>query len=105
MYVSNKRAKQTQRRILKGFNISTVDIAIREAFANDGSKKSGDFFKTIAQAISQKSGKKPMHPSEIKGNEYVDPIGSTRRFQEVKLAINVYYLEILPLGGDMNLFV
>ena len=83
VYVSNKRAKQTQRRILKGFNISTVDIAIREAFANDG-KKSGDFFKTIAQAISNKGAKKLMHPSEIKGNEICDPIGSTRRFQ-VKL--------------------
>ena len=28
VYVSNKRAKQTQRRILKGFNINTVETAI-----------------------------------------------------------------------------
>ena len=55
VYVTNKRAKQTQRRILKGFNINTVDVAIREAFAKNG-ETSGkvDFFKTIAKAITSK---------------------------------------------------
>ena len=53
VYVTNKRAKQTQRRILKGFNINTVDGAIREAFAKNGNP-SKDFFKTIAKAISSK---------------------------------------------------
>ena len=53
VYVSNKRAKQTQRRILKGFNINTVDGALREAFATDGAKTK-DFFKVVAKAISSK---------------------------------------------------
>ena len=55
VYVSNKRAKQTQRRILKGFNINTVDTAIREAFANakDNENKK-DFFKVVANAIGNK---------------------------------------------------
>ncbi len=54
VYVSNKRAKQTQRRILKGFNINTVDTALREAFAKDGGAKPKDFFKVVAKAISSK---------------------------------------------------
>ena len=54
VYVTNKRAKQTQRRILKGFNINTVDGAIREAFASKNGNPSKDFFKTIAKAISSK---------------------------------------------------
>lgn len=53
VYVSNKRAKQTQRRILKGFNINTVDTAIREAFAQDDAKNK-DFFKVVAKAITNK---------------------------------------------------
>ena len=53
VYVSNKRAKQTQRRILKGFNINTVETAIRESLANEkGAKK--DFFKVVAKAIGNK---------------------------------------------------
>lgn len=56
VYVSNKRAKQTQRRILKGFNINTVESALAEAFTNaknDG-EKSKDFFKVVAKAIGNK---------------------------------------------------
>jgi hypothetical protein len=53
VYVTNKRAKQTQRRILKGFNINTVDNAIKEAFANPKSDKK-DFFKVVAKAIGNK---------------------------------------------------
>ena len=33
IFISNKRAKLTERRILKGFNISTVDNVLQEAFA------------------------------------------------------------------------
>ena len=54
--MSNKRAKQTQRRILKGFNINTVESALEEAFTNaknDG-EKSKDFFKVVAKAIGNK---------------------------------------------------
>ena len=59
-YISNKRAKQTQRRILKGFNINTVDNAIREAFESEG--KSKDFFKVVANAISTKDKSKLLKP-------------------------------------------
>ena len=100
VYVSNKRAKQTQRRILKGFNISTVDIAIREAFAKDATTgEKTDFFKTIAKAISNKSGKHPMHPSELKGS-MVDPIGSTRTLQETRMAS--FRRTILARGGSQE---
>ena len=53
VYVTNKRAKQTQRRILKGFNINTVDDTIKAAFAKNGNQTK-DFFKTIAKAITSK---------------------------------------------------
>lgn len=53
VYVSNKRAKQTQRRILKGFNINTVETAIRESLANEKGEKK-DFFKVVAKAIGNK---------------------------------------------------
>ena len=100
VYVSNKRAKQTQRRILKGFNISTVDIAIREAFAKDANTgEKADFFKTIAKAISNKSGKLPTHPSELKGS-MVDPIGSTRTLQESRMAS--FRRTILARGGSQE---
>ena len=62
VYVTNKRAKQTQRRILKGFNINTVDGAIREAFASKNENQSKDFFKTIAKAISSKKESKLCQP-------------------------------------------
>ena len=94
VYVSNKRAKQTQRRILKGFNISTVDIAIREAFAKDGEKS--DFFKTIAKAISNKSGKKPSDGKE--NNDMIDPIGSTRNLADTRMAN--FRRTILARGGS-----
>ena len=55
VYVSNKRAKQTQRRILKGFNINTVESALAEAFTNaKDAEKSKDFFKVLAKAIGNK---------------------------------------------------
>lgn len=48
MFVSGKRAKQMERRVLKGFNLSTVDTVIKEAFQNQQSK-SKDFFSVIAK--------------------------------------------------------
>ena len=92
VYVSNKRAKQTQRRILKGFNISTVDIAIREAFAKDSGEKS-DFFKTIAKAISNKK-----KSSEEGKDDMIDPIGSTRNLQDTRMAN--FRRTILARGGS-----
>ena len=55
MFKNNKRAKQKERRILKGFNLTTSDV-IKEAFANqpDGDKPT-DFFAVIAKAIGKKS--------------------------------------------------
>jgi hypothetical protein len=54
VFVGNKRSKQTERRILKGFNISSVDNVLKEAFANQKDAKSKDFFKVIAKAIGNK---------------------------------------------------
>ena len=65
VYVTNKRAKQTQRRILKGFNINTVDGAIREAFASKNGNPSKDFFKTIAKAISSKKESKLSYANHL----------------------------------------
>ena len=42
--ITNKRAKLTERRILKGFNISTVDT-LQAAFAETKENSSKDFFK------------------------------------------------------------
>ena len=42
--ITNKRAKHTERRILKGFNISTVDT-LQAAFAEKENNSSKDFFK------------------------------------------------------------
>jgi len=55
VFVGNKRSKQTERRILKGFNISSVDNVLKEAFANQKDAKSKDFFKVIAKAIGNKT--------------------------------------------------
>ena len=55
MWKNNKRAKQKERRILKGFNLTTSDV-IKEAFANQKpGEKSQDFFAVIAKAIGKKS--------------------------------------------------
>lgn len=54
VFVGNKRSKQTERRILKGFNISSVDNVLHEAFANQEDGKSKEFFKVIAKAIGNK---------------------------------------------------
>jgi hypothetical protein len=55
VFVGNKRSKQTERRILKGFNISSVDNVLKEAFANQKDAKTQDFFKVIAKAIGNKN--------------------------------------------------
>ena len=55
VFVGNKRSKQTERRILKGFNISSVDSVLKEAFANQKETKTQDFFKVIAKAIGNKN--------------------------------------------------
>lgn len=55
MWKNNKRAKQKERRILKGFNLTTSDV-IKEAFANQKpGDKPPDFFAVIAKAIGKKS--------------------------------------------------
>ena len=55
MWKNNKRAKQKERRILKGFNLTTSDV-IKEAFANQPpGDKPQDFFAVIAKAIGKKS--------------------------------------------------
>ena len=51
VFVGNKRSKQTERRIMKGFNITSVDSVLKEAFANQKETKTQDFFKVIAKAI------------------------------------------------------
>jgi transient receptor potential cation channel subfamily C protein 4 len=48
-----KRAKQMERRVLKGFNISTVDDMLKEAFSGEEAK-SKDFFSVIAKTIGNK---------------------------------------------------
>ena len=53
MFKNNKRAKQKERRILKGFNLTTSDV-IKEAFSTQQSKPQ-DFFAVIAKAIGKKS--------------------------------------------------
>ncbi len=55
VFVGNKRSKQTERRILKGFNISSVDNVLKEAFANQKDAQTKDFFKVIAKAIGNKN--------------------------------------------------
>ena len=68
MWKNNKRAKQKERRILKGFNLTTSDV-IKEAFANQKpGEKPPDFFAVIAKAIGKKSpafGKKENNTSEM----------------------------------------
>ena len=49
--ITNKRAKLTERRILKGFNISTVDT-LQAAFAETKENSSKDFFKVSFDNIT-----------------------------------------------------
>ena len=49
--ITNKRAKHTERRILKGFNISTVDT-LQAAFAEKENNSSKDFFKVKSKRNS-----------------------------------------------------
>ena len=65
-FVGNKRSKQTERRILKGFNISSVDNVLKEAFANQKDAKTQDFFKVIAKAIGNKNRHHNDHRSSIR---------------------------------------
>ncbi len=51
--MGGKRAKQLERRVLKGFNISTVDGMLKEAFADEEAKNK-DFFSVIARTIGNK---------------------------------------------------
>ncbi len=50
MFVGGKRAKQLERRVLKGFNIAQVDTVLKEAFERE-KPKSKDFFKVIVILI------------------------------------------------------
>ena len=45
-----------ERRVLKGFNLATVENVVKEAFANDKAKTSKDIFSVIAKAIGNKEG-------------------------------------------------
>ena len=46
VFVGGKRAKQMERRVLKGFNIAQVDSVLKEAFAKEKQAgKPADFFK------------------------------------------------------------
>merc|ERR1719242_759318 len=63
MFKNNKRAKQKERRILKGFNLTTSDV-IKEAFSNQQQSKPQDFFAVIAKAIGKKS---PAFGQKMKG--------------------------------------
>lgn len=98
VFVSNKRAKQTERRIRKGFNISTVDVAIKEAFNNNPNAKEKDFFKVIAKAIGNKSQKD--WNTEMQGQTHVDHIGSSRTIAERRMAS--YRKTILARGGSQD---
>ena len=57
-YFGGKRAKQMERRIMKGFNIDTVEDLVKDAFAKQQGQGEGqiDFFKVVADAI--KSGRR-----------------------------------------------
>ncbi|CAB4063023.1 TRPC4 [Lepeophtheirus salmonis] len=82
MFVSGRRAKQMERRVLKGFNIATVDTILKEAFADEKNKGS-DIFKVIAKVIGNKNEKRDKLGSRSSTSSITeDPIGSTRKFQE-----------------------
>eukprot|EP00095_Tigriopus_kingsejongensis_P010280 snap_masked-scaffold474_size162001-processed-gene-0.5 protein:Tk10280 transcript:snap_masked-scaffold474_size162001-processed-gene-0.5-mRNA-1 annotation:"trp channel protein" len=98
VFVSNKRAKQTERRIRKGFNISTVDVVIKEAFNNNPHAKEKDFFKVIAKAIGNNANKD--WNSEVQSRVKVDHIGSSRTFAERRMAS--YRKTVLARGGSQD---
>lgn len=99
VYVTGKRAKQTERRIRKGFNISTVDNVIKEAFSSTGGSKNKDFFKVIAKAIGNKSSMKDWN-SQVSGSSAVDHIGSSRTFAERRMAS--YRKTVFARGGSQD---
>ena len=51
-HAGGKRAKQMERRVLKGFNINTADM-LKEAFSTEEAKNK-DFFSVIAKTIGNK---------------------------------------------------
>ena len=96
-FVTGKRAKQMERRVLKGFNLSTVDTVIKEAFEREGGRKS-DFFSVIAKAIGSKTGEKGDFPGEAVGK--VDHIGSSQTFAARRMAS--YRKTVLARGGSQD---
>ena len=64
--ITNKRAKHTERRILKGFNISTVDT-LQAAFAEKENNSSKDFFKVKSIHKLSNLSRMPMVSNVSKG--------------------------------------
>ena len=53
-YCGGRRAKQMERRILKGFNVDIHDL-VKDAFAKQDNSKTVDIFKVMAEAINKNS--------------------------------------------------
>merc|ERR1719264_1874679 len=53
-YHGGRRAKQMERRILKGFNVDIHDL-VKDAFAKQDNTKKVDIFKVMADAINKNS--------------------------------------------------
>ena len=53
-YCGGRRAKQMERRILKGFNVDIHDL-VKDAFAKQDNTKTVDIFKVMAEAINKNS--------------------------------------------------
>ncbi len=94
--MSGKRAKQMERRVLKGFNISTVDSVLKEAFANQKAKNT-DFFRVVAKAIGNKNQQQNQGDGVTLARS-ADPIGSSRTFAERRLAS--YRKTVIARGGN-----
>ena len=77
-HAGGKRAKQMERRVLKGFNINTVDM-LKEAFSTEEAKNK-DFFSVIAKTI----GNKDKDSSEVKKAIAASPDRGKRNFNLVK---------------------
>nr|XP_040566985.1 LOW QUALITY PROTEIN: transient receptor potential protein-like [Lepeophtheirus salmonis] len=100
MFVSGRRAKQMERRVLKGFNIATVDTILKEAFADEKNKGS-DIFKVIAKVIGNKNEKRDKLGSRSSTSSITeDPIGSTRKFQERRA--NSFRNTLLARGSSLE---
>ena len=113
MWKNNKRAKQKERRILKGFNLTTSDV-IKEAFATNASSEPKDFFAVIAKAIGKKSpafGKKEgadvvTDPSkfEFKKFDHKKKLGSFKRKLSKNIEEDLTQTELLQYNPNLAKF-